>query len=159
MSKNLLLVVITLTAIIVSAIINKEKTALGLRKGIKMLITLLPQFLILLVLVSIFFALVPQKTLSSFLIEHAGWFGIFAASIIGSVTLIPAPIAYPLTDLLIQEDLPLTIPAVFITTLMMVGILTLPVEKAYFGFTLAILRNILFFVGALIIGLLVGVII
>ncbi|MDY6824607.1 MAG: permease [Thermodesulfobacteriota bacterium] len=158
MSKNLLLVSITLIAIIVSAVINKQKTALGLRRGIKMFMALLPQFLVLLVLVSIFFAFVPQKTLASFLMQQAGWLGIIVTAIIGSIALIPAPIAYPLTGMLAQNGVPLSILAVFITTLMMVGILTLPVEKAYFGLPLTILRNFLFLVGALIIGLLVGVI-
>ncbi len=156
MSQNLLLVVITLLAVIISAVINRQKTVMGLRKGGKIFLMLLPQFLMLLVFVSIFFALVPQQTFAEFLMRQAGGLGVLAAACIGSVALIPGPIAYPLAGMLAENGVPLTILAVFITTLMMVGILTLPVEKAYFGLRLAILRNIFSLIGALAIGLLVG---
>jgi len=45
---------------------------------------------------------------------------------------------------------------VFITTLMMVGITTLPVESRYFGWKIALYRNGLSFIGALVVGLLMG---
>ena len=46
--------------------------------------------------------------------------------------------------------------AVFLTTLMMVGVVTFPVEMKFFGFKATLLRNSLSFVGAIIIGLLMG---
>jgi hypothetical protein len=44
------------------------------------------------------------------------------------------------------------------TTLMMVGVVTLPLEIRYFGKRAALTRNILNFVAAVIIGLAVGLI-
>ena len=44
------------------------------------------------------------------------------------------------------------------TTLMMVGVVTLPLEIRYLGRTAAIMRNALNFVAAVIIGLVVGLI-
>jgi hypothetical protein len=44
------------------------------------------------------------------------------------------------------------------TTLMMVGVVTLPLEIKYFGKKVAISRNILNFIAAVIIGLVVGII-
>ena len=44
----------------------------------------------------------------------------------------------------------------FLTTLMMVGIVTLPLEATYFGKRLAIQRNLLAFLYAVISSLLLG---
>jgi len=38
----------------------------------------------------------------------------------------------------------------------MVGVLTLPLESKYFGWKVAVLRNVLSFIGAIIIGLIIG---
>jgi hypothetical protein len=47
--------------------------------------------------------------------------------------------------------------AVFITTLTMVGFMTLPMEISIMGKRFTLLRNVLSIIAALIIGLLVGV--
>lgn len=156
MPKDLFLIAVTVTAVIVSAAIDKRKTLQGLQKGCRMLTKLLPQFLLLLILVSVFLALVSQETLVVVLGKQAGSIGVIIAACIGSVALIPGPIAYPLAGMLAESGVSLTVLAVFITTLMMVGVLTFPVEKVYLGGRLAIFRNVLSLVGALLIGVLVG---
>jgi hypothetical protein len=45
----------------------------------------------------------------------------------------------------------------FSTTLMMVGILTYPIEKAYFGTRVTILRNIFSFFIAITVALITGI--
>ena len=45
----------------------------------------------------------------------------------------------------------------FTTTLMMVGVLTYPVEKAYFGVKVTIIRNVISFFIAFIIAIMIGV--
>jgi uncharacterized membrane protein YraQ (UPF0718 family) len=45
----------------------------------------------------------------------------------------------------------------FSTTLMMVGVLTYPIEKEYFGPRLTILRNIVSFFIALVVALMTGI--
>ena len=47
--------------------------------------------------------------------------------------------------------------AAFTTTLMMVGILTYPVEKEYFGAKVTIIRNVVSFFIALIVALVIGI--
>jgi uncharacterized membrane protein YraQ (UPF0718 family) len=39
----------------------------------------------------------------------------------------------------------------------MVGVLTLPLEAKYFGLKISIIRNVLSFIGALVIGLVIGI--
>lgn len=76
---------------------------------------------------------------------------------VGSVALIPGPIAYPLAGMLLERGVPYTVLAVFITTLMMVGVITFPVEREYLGTHTAGLRNLLSLAGALLVGLIMGI--
>jgi len=64
------------------------------------------------------------------------------ASVIGSVTLIPGFVAFPLAAGLLKSGAGYLQLAVFISTLMMVGVITLPVEMKYFGKKVAVLRNV-----------------
>ena len=45
----------------------------------------------------------------------------------------------------------------FTTTLMMVGILTYPIEKEYFGIKVTILRNVISFLIALVVAFMTGI--
>lgn len=156
MPKDVTLILVTLAAVAVSAVADRKRTANGLIEGWRMLRKLLPQFLLLLILVSPFLTLVPQDVLARLLGQQSASVGLITAALVGSVALIPGPIAYPLAGMLAQSGVSVTVLAVFITTLMMVGILTFPVEKEYLGVRIAVLRNVLSFLGALLIGLVVG---
>jgi uncharacterized membrane protein YraQ (UPF0718 family) len=78
-----------------------------------------------------------------------GW---AVTALLGSVALIPGFIAYPLCGILIKSGVAYTTIAVFITTLTMVGLLTLPMEAKFFGWKTSIIRNVLFLIAALLIG-------
>jgi len=156
MSSDYYILMIAAAAIVISGAVDRYKTWEGIRRGAGMLLALLPQFLLLVVLVSVFLGFVPRDTLAQLLGLESGAVGILIAAGIGSVTLIPGPIAFPMAGMLLQRGVPYTVLAVFITTLMMVGVVTFPVEKQYLGYRIAILRNLLSLAGALVIGLLVG---
>jgi len=104
----------------------------------------------------VFLYLVPNETIVRWLGKGSGLKGISIAAGVGSISLIPGFIAYPLASILLKAGVSYEILAVFITTLMMVGVLTLPVESKYFGLKVSIVRNFLSFLGAIIIGLLIG---
>jgi uncharacterized membrane protein YraQ (UPF0718 family) len=148
--------IVTVASIILSLFLDKRKTFQGIKKGFKMLFNIVPPFLNILILVSILLYLVPQDTIIGYLGPGSGIFGFFIAAIIGSITLIPGPIAYPIASTLISKGAAYSVVAVFITTLMLVGIVTLPLEIKYFGKKAAIIRNILNFIAAIIIGILIG---
>ncbi len=156
MNGDTVLVGVTVALVTLSLVGDRRRTWGGLRKGARMLYKLLPQFLLLLVFVSIFVVIVPQATLAHAFSQRTG---LMAAALAGSVALIPGPIAYPLAAMLAEEGVPYTVLAVFVTTLMMVGVMTLPIEKAYFGIRIAILRNLLSLIGALFVGITVGLLI
>jgi len=136
---------------------DRGKTLLGLKKGTKMFLNIVPALLTVLILVSVFLNVVPTHLLTAWLGQGTGWTGIVSAALLGSVSLIPGFIAFPLGAILVRSGVSYQVIAVFVTTLMMVGVLTLPLEAKYFGWRVSILRNLLSFFGALLIGLLMGI--
>lgn len=151
------LTIFTCIGIIISVFLDRQKTIQGLRKGLKMFIGILPALLNILIGISIVLWLFPKETISAFLGHGSGWTGFIVAGLLGSISLIPGFIAYPLAGVLLKSGVSYQILAIFITTLMMVGIVTLPLEAKYFGWKAAIMRNGLSFVAAFIIGFLMRV--
>jgi uncharacterized membrane protein YraQ (UPF0718 family) len=158
MLSIIILGIFTLLCLAISFFVDRKKTFLALKKAFTMFINLLPPFLTILILVSVFLFLVPKELMIKWLGKDSGIIGMIIAALIGSISLIPGFIAYPLGKILVQNGVTYSIIAIFITTLMMVGVVTLPIENKYFGFKVVILRNSLSFVGAIIIGILVGII-
>lgn len=154
-----ILLIITAIAIACSLLVDRQKTWYGIKKGLKMFMNLLPALLNILVLVSIVLYLLPKETLVKWLGHDSGGLGLIVAAILGSISLIPGFIAFPLGSILLKSGVSYQVIAVFITTLMMVGILTLPLEAKYFGMRVALLRNALSFIGAVIIGVFIGILI
>jgi len=152
-----LLLAVCCIAILASAVKDRRKTWTGIKKGLTMFLNLLPALLNVLILVAIVLSLVPQSRIVALLGKESGFGGYFMAAGVGSISLIPGFIAYPLCGILIKTGVKPGVVAVFITTLMMVGILTLPLEMKFFGMRTALLRNGLSFIGALVIGLLMAV--
>lgn len=149
----LLLIIITTIALAFSFGTDQKKTWQGVQKGAKMFLNLLPTILVVLAIVSIVLFFLPNELIVKYLGENAGWTGYAIAAIVGSLALIPGFVAYPLAGALVKSGVGYPVIAIFITTLMMVGILTLPIEIKFFG-----LRNLLFLIGALIIGVFTGLI-
>src|SRR4030042_2606813 len=152
----LILLIITAVALILSLIFDRKKTWQGIRKGLKMFLHIIPPFLTILIIVSILLYFTPKEFLIKWLGKDSGAVGMIVAAVIGSISLIPAFIAYPLGAILIKNGVTYSVIAVFITTLTMVGIITMPLESKFFGWKAAITRNFLSFIGAIIIGLLIG---
>ncbi len=151
-----ILIITSAVCLLLSLAADKNKTLDGTMRGIKMFINMLPTLLTVLALVSIFLYLVPNDTILRYLGRHSGALGVAIAAVIGSVALIPGFIALPLAGILLHKGINYSVLAVFITTLMMVGVFTLPIEIKYFGKKAAVTRNILSFIGAVLIGILVG---
>ena len=148
--------IITACALLVSFLMDRRKTFTGIKKGAKMFLGILAPFLNILILVSIAMYFISDRFIFRYLGPGSGPLGVLIAAIVGSITLIPGFISYPIAASLIAKGASYTVVAVFMTTLMMVGVMTLPLEIKYFGTKAAIIRNLLNFFAAIIIGLLVG---
>jgi len=144
-------------ALLVSFIANHRKTLRALKIALKRFTNILPAFLIMLVLVSIVLFFVSDETISNYLGTESKFVGVALASFFGSITLMPGFIAFPLAGILLQKGVAYTVLAAFTTTLMMVGLLTAPVEKEYLGIKLTIVRNIMSFFIALIVAVVIGI--
>jgi len=153
-----ILFIITGILLLVSFIANKLKTIDGLKKGAMQFLKLLPTLLSVIILVSIAMFFIPEKTLIKYFGDKAGVLGYIAAALVGSVSLIPGFISYPLAGMLIESGVGYGVIALFITTLKMVGVMTIPLEAKYFGMKVTLQRNALSFIGAIIIGSIMAVI-
>lgn len=153
-----ILLTITAICLIISLIADKNKTWKGVVKGMKMFLNLLPVILSVIIMISVVLFFLPNETIVKYLGKDAGFMGYIIAAIMGSIALIPGFIAYPLAGILVKNGVSYPIIGVFITTLMMVGILTLPLEIKYFGVRVAVLRNVLYFIGAIVIGIVIGLV-
>ncbi|MFC1900491.1 permease [Chloroflexota bacterium] len=120
-------------------------------------IDILPVVLIMLILVSVVLYLVPNEFIHSYLGVENRYLGTLLAALLGSAILMPGFISYPLAGLLLTEGVPYMVLSAFTTTLMMVGVLSFPVERAYLGTRVAVARNLISLVIALVIALVTGV--
>lgn len=152
------LVIITLILVISSFFADRQKTKLGIKNGVQMFINILPSILVTVILISVILFLLPNEIILRYLGKDAGFSSYLIAATIGAIAIVPSFIAYPLAGILLKSGVPYAIVAVFVNTIMMVGVLTLPLEAKYFGFKIAVIRNALFLVAAIIIGLIVGLI-
>ena len=152
------LYVIAILALSVSLLKSKEKTILALKKAWKSLENILPQFLSILIIIGILLTVLSPEQISKLLGKESGWYGVLIAAVIGSVTLVPGFIAFPLAAALLKSGAGYMQIAAFISALMMVGIVTIPVEVEYFGKKAAAVRNIAAFVFSLIVALVMGVV-
>ena len=144
--------------LLLSFLKDKQKTKVALKKAWKSFENILPQILAVLSLIGLTFALINLETITELFGSQSGIWGFVIAGVIGSITLIPGFIAFPLAATLLAAGAGYGQITMFITTLMMVGVITLPVEKKYFGTKTAVLRNSFSLGYAVVVSFVIGVI-
>lgn len=117
-----------------------------------------PMMLMIIAFIGILFAILPPDAISRALGAESGWRGTALAGAFGSITLLPGIVAFPLAGSLIDSGASVATAAVFITTLTMVGVVTLPAEAKELGWKMALIRNLAGLVFAAAIGLVMGAI-
>jgi uncharacterized membrane protein YraQ (UPF0718 family) len=138
---------------------DRQKTFLALKKAVRSVLGVLPQFLGIIVLIGLLLAVLDPATINRFIGVSSGWLGVLAASVLGSITLIPGFIAFPTAALLLEGGAGVAQIAAFVSTLMMVGIVTLPAEIGTFNRRFALLRNGLAYVFSLLVALVMGLVV
>jgi hypothetical protein len=142
--------------LILSFLKDRQKTRSALKKAFKAFEGILPQFLVVFILVAIALAVLDAPTISLVLGKDSGVWGVIAASLAGAVTLIPGFVAFPAAAALMQGGAGATQIAAFVSSLMMVGVVTLPLEIQFFGRCCSFLRNLLAYGFSLIAAVFVG---
>lgn len=143
--QNIIIYIIAIILLLISFIKDKKKTKQSLKKAWKSFENILPQMSGMIVSIGVIIALLNPETISKIIGGSSGWFGVFLAAIVGSITLIPAFVAFPMAAILLQNGAGYMQLSAFVSTLTMVGVLTLPLEIKYFGKKFTILRNVLAF--------------
>ena len=153
----IILYIATGVILLISFVADRVKTLKGLKIAIKKFVTILPAFLTMLVLVSVVLFIIPDTVISEYLGGDNKFVGILFASLLGSITLMPGFIAFPLCGILLKEGVLYMVLSAFTTTLMMVGVLTYPIEREYFGTKVTVIRNTISFCIALVVAVMTGV--
>ena len=148
---------IAIILFVLSFIFDKGKTKKGLLKGFKSFIKLFPILVPLFLIIGILLAVVTPEFISESLGSDSGIFGYLFALIVGSITFLPSFVAFPLGAELLEAGAGVPQVAGFLVTLMSVGIVYYSAESKYFSKKAAIYRNLVSFIGAIIVILIVMV--
>ena len=98
------------------------------------------------------------ESIAAFIGKQSQFLATVVSAAFGTVTLIPAFIAFPLVGTLVNAGVGIVPAVAFLTTLTMVGIVTFPLERREFGLRFTVVRNGLSFVFAILIAFGMGVI-
>ncbi|MBW1697923.1 MAG: permease [Deltaproteobacteria bacterium] len=147
---------VTAAAVALSFVFDRKKTINALRIALKRFIKILPAFVTMLIFVSITLFLIPDSVISNYLGNTNRYIGVLIGAGLGSIALMPGFIAYPLCGILLNKGVAYMVLSAFSTTLMMVGVMTYPVEKTYLGGKVALIRNLISFVIALVVAVATG---
>lgn len=145
-------------AFVVSIIKSKEKTFNSMKMAKGMMKNMIGQIVGILFLIGLILTFLPPEVIKNVLGESNPIISTVFSALIGSITLIPAFVAFPLVGSFVDAGASIVPAVAFLTTLTMVGVVTFPLEKQEFGVKFAAIRNIFSFVFAIIIALVMGVI-
>jgi uncharacterized membrane protein YraQ (UPF0718 family) len=149
-------IAVILTA--VSLIKDKKKTFAAMKKSKGMMENMIGDIIAIIFLIGLVLTFIPPKTIEKVLGSTNTLVSTVVSAIVGSITLIPAFVAFPLVGSLVDVGASIVPAVAFLTTLTMVGAVTFPLEKKEFGTKFALTRNALSFGFAIIIALTMGVI-
>ena len=150
---------VTIVLLVISLIKDMNKTKMSLKKAWKAFENILPEFLVVILLVGVLLAVLNPEVIGKIIGSSSGWLGVMFAAIVGAVTLIPGFVAFPTAAMLLKSGAGYMQIGAFVSTLMMVGIVTMPVEIKYFGRKLTILRNVLAFIFSFIVAYIIGLVV
>lgn len=138
---------------------DKHKTKEALIRAFYMGKGMLVSILSIVFAIGLLLTIFTPESIAAFVEKQNILIATISAAIFGTVTLVPAFIAFPLVGTLINGGVGIVPSVSFLTTLTMVGIVTLPLEIKAFGKKFTFIRNGLSFIFAIIIALIMGVII
>lgn len=150
--------ILTALLLIIFFIKDKKKTTDALKKAFFMGRGMALSIFGVIFAIGLLLALLPPEEIARIIGGQNVYIATILAAAFGTVTLIPAFIAFPLIGTLFNAGVGIMPAVAFLTTLTMVGIATFPLETREFGLKFALIRNGLSFVFAIAIALVMGVI-
>lgn len=150
--------VVTMLWFIVSMIKDKDRTLNSMKRSKKIMGNMLGQIIGILFLIGLLLTFIPPDAIKEYLGSSNTFLATIISAIMGSITLIPAFVAFPLVGSIVDMGASIVPAVAFLTTLTMVGFVTFNLERQEFGKKFAIARNGLSFIFAILIALAMGVI-
>lgn len=149
----------TLLFLWVSFMKDKARTKHALKTAFAMGRGMLISILSIIFAIGLLLTALPPTKIAGFVSNQSILLATFLAALFGTVTLVPAFIAFPLVGTLVGAGVSIVPSVAFLTTLTMVGAVTFPLEKKEFGIKFTVIRNSLSFIFAIAIALIMGVMI
>lgn len=154
---TILLWVLTGAAFVWSLQKDKDRTFRSMKMARGMMKNMIGEIVAILFLIGLLLTFIPPETIKSLLGKSNLLISTVIAAVTGSITLIPAFVAFPLVGSFVNVGASIVPAVAFLTTLTMVGAVTFPLEKQEFGLKFTVTRNVLSFVFAVFIALTMGV--
>ncbi|MDD3028065.1 MAG: permease [Erysipelotrichaceae bacterium] len=137
---------------------NREKSKEAMVKSRGMMKNMIGDIIGIIFMIGLVLTVIPPQTIENVLGSGNTALSTLVAAVVGSITLIPAFVAFPLVGSFVDAGASIVPGVAFLTTLTMVGVVTFPLEKKEFGTRFAVARNLLSFGAAISIAILMGVI-
>ena len=145
--------IVTLIWFFVSISKNKKKTINAVKMSAGMMKSIGGEIIGILFFIGLILTFLPPEVIQKYAGQSNSIILTIIFALIGCITLIPAFVAFPLSGSLIDAGASIVPVVAFLTTLTMVGIVTFPLEKKEFGLKFTLTRNLLSFIFAIIIAL------
>jgi len=144
--------------LIASFVKSREKTLKACKMAGKAFVKTGPSLLTVLGIVGLTLGILTPEIIAKAVGAEAGVMATLIASVLGAITLIPSLVAFPLAGSLLRSGATVMTISAFVTSLVMVGIVTAPMEIKELGKKFTLLRNGLGFLAALLIAMVMGVV-
>lgn len=125
--------VVTLLFLLISLIKDKEKTKQALKMAFGMGKSMVGSILSIVFAIGLILTIFPPEQIAGFVGSQSVLLATVVAALFGTITLVPAFIAFPLVGTLVGAGVGVVPAVAFLTTLTMVGVVTFPLEKRSSG--------------------------
>lgn len=153
---SIILYSLAIILLIISFIKDKSKTKEAIILGLKSFENILPQFLCIIISVGILLSFFTTDTISKILGNSSGFWGIILADIIGAIAMMPTFVAFSLGNTLLLNGAGYSQVGALVSSLVLIGLMTFPLEAKYIGKRAALLRNLIAFLFSIIVGIILG---
>lgn len=154
----IVLYVFTTLTLVLSLLKSPDKTKQALTIAWRRFLKVAPAFAQIVMAASIILYLVPEELIVTCLGRENRWLALLGATGLGSILLLPGFIAFPLAGMLLSKGAAYMVLSALTSTMMMVGVVTIPLERLYFGYRVTIVRNLLGLGIALAVALVTGLV-
>ena len=153
---GIVLYILAFILLILSFFKDKSKTLKAIKLAFKSFESIMPQFLGLIIFIGLILAILNPETISKLIGSDSGFLGVLISSAIGSIALMPTFVAFSTGNSLLQNGAGFAQVGALISTLTLVGVMTLSLESKYIGKKAAFLRNFIAFLFSFIVAFILG---